>query len=109
MVVLLLPLCMKTATERRVVYFHYLKKMYPKLQENSISWVGGSIIFKKEAILLQEISKRFFLSVWYGSGLVHISNIARARVPSVATVFEVGEQVKVMAIKSPSPTKYAFR
>jgi small subunit ribosomal protein S1 len=42
------------------------------------------------------------------SGLVHISNIARARVPSVATVFEVGEQVKVMAIKSPSPTKYAF-
>ncbi len=40
---------------------------------------------------------------------MHISNIARARVPSVATVFEVGEQVKVMAIKSPSPTKYAFR
>jgi hypothetical protein len=45
MVVLLLPLFMKTATERRVVYFHYLKKMYPKLQENSISWVDGGIIF----------------------------------------------------------------
>jgi predicted RNA-binding protein with RPS1 domain len=40
--------------------------------------------------------------------LVHISNMARARVPSVATVFEVGEQVKVIAIKSPIPTKYAF-
>jgi hypothetical protein len=45
MVVLLLPLFMKIATERRVVYFHYLKKMYPKLRENSISWVGGGIIF----------------------------------------------------------------
>jgi hypothetical protein len=75
MVVLLLSLFMKTATERRVIYFHYFKKMYPKLRENSISWVSGGIIFSKEPILLQEISKCFFFSVWYGSGLVHINNI----------------------------------
>ncbi|CAM6018346.1 unnamed protein product [Sphagnum balticum] len=42
------------------------------------------------------------------SGLLHISNIARAHIPQVEDVFDAGEQVKVMVVKAPSNCRIAF-
>lgn len=49
------------------------------------------------------------LSVWCGSGLIHISNIARGLIHQVSDVFEIGEQIKMMAVESPVPNRVAFR
>jgi small subunit ribosomal protein S1 len=43
------------------------------------------------------------------SGLLHISNIARAHIPQVEDVFDAGEQVKVMVVKASSNCRIAFR
>lgn len=42
-------------------------------------------------------------------GMIHISNIADGRINQVSDVFEVGEQVKVILVKSPVPGRLAFR
>ena len=41
--------------------------------------------------------------------MIHISNIADGRISGVSEVFEIGEQVKVILIKSPVPDRLAFR
>jgi hypothetical protein len=43
------------------------------------------------------------------SGLLHISKIARARIHDIRDVFSIGEQVKVMVVKSPIKNGIAFR
>lgn len=48
-------------------------------------------------------------SVWCGSGLIHISNIARGLIHQVSDVFEIGEQIKMMVVESPVPNRVAFR
>ncbi|XP_020240908.1 uncharacterized protein LOC109819562 isoform X2 [Asparagus officinalis] len=70
----------------------------------------------KEGTLLDGTVRRIFQ---YGaqirigdtnrSGLLHISNITRARVPSVSEVLEVGEKLKVLVVKSMFPDKIALR
>jgi hypothetical protein len=60
MVVLLLPLFMKTATERRVVYFHYLKKMYPKLQKTPLVGLLGTSYFKGRLFSCRKFQSVFF-------------------------------------------------
>ncbi|CAM6020518.1 unnamed protein product [Sphagnum balticum] len=42
------------------------------------------------------------------SGLLHISKIARARIHDIRDVFIIGEQVKVMVVKSPIKNAIAF-
>lgn len=41
--------------------------------------------------------------------MIHISKIADARITHVSDVFEVGEPVKVIMVKSPIPDRLAFR
>lgn len=43
------------------------------------------------------------------SGLLHISNITRARVTSVSDLLTVDEKVKVLVVKSMFPNKIALR
>jgi ribosomal protein S1 len=43
------------------------------------------------------------------SGLLHISKIARARIHDIRDIFSIGEQVKVMVVKSPIKNGIAFR
>jgi len=42
-------------------------------------------------------------------GMIHKSNIADGFINQVSDVFEVGEQVKVILVKSPIPDRLAFR
>lgn len=42
-------------------------------------------------------------------GLIHVSNITVGRVEKVSAVFEVGDQVKVVLVKSLVPDRLAFR
>ena len=46
---------------------------------------------------------------FYCSGILHISNIARARIKDVRDVFTIGEDVKVMVVTSPIKNRIAFR
>ena len=48
----------------------------------------------------------FFLS---HSGLLHISNITRARITSVSDLLVVDEKVKVLVVKSMFPGKISLR
>lgn len=48
-------------------------------------------------------------SLVFCSGLLHISKIARARIHDIRDVFSIGEQVKVMVVKSPIKNGIAFR
>lgn len=48
----------------------------------------------------------FFL---YHSGLLHISNITRARITSVSDLLVVDEKVKVLVVKSMFPGKISLR
>lgn len=41
-------------------------------------------------------------------GMIHVSNIANALIKQVSDVFELGEQIKVMVVKSPVPGRLAF-
>lgn len=43
------------------------------------------------------------------SGLLHISNISRARVESVGDLLQVDEKVKVLVVKSMFPDKISLR
>jgi hypothetical protein len=48
-------------------------------------------------------------SLVFCSGLLHISKIARARIHDIRDIFSIGEQVKVMVVKSPIKNGIAFR
>ncbi|KAG0564891.1 hypothetical protein KC19_8G148200 [Ceratodon purpureus] len=41
-------------------------------------------------------------------GMIHISNIASARIGQVSDVFELGEQIKMLSVESPVPDRYSF-
>ena len=43
------------------------------------------------------------------SGLLHVSNITRARVTSVSDLLSVGEKVNVLVVKSMFPDKISLR
>ena len=43
------------------------------------------------------------------SGVLHISNISQARVSNIASVFSIGEEVKVMVIPSSKRNKLSLR
>jgi hypothetical protein len=53
--------------------------------------------------------RAFMWSLVFCSGLLHISKIARARIHDIRDVFSIGEQVKVMVVKSPIKNGIAFR
>eukprot|EP01018_Ginkgo_biloba_P026873 Gb_23363 [translate_table: standard] len=71
--------------------------------------------YLREGMLLEGTIRRIFS---YGvqvrvdgtsiSGLLHISNISRARVPSVKDLFSEGEKVKVMVVRSMFTNKISF-
>ncbi|XP_047159911.1 protein PIGMENT DEFECTIVE 338, chloroplastic-like isoform X2 [Vigna umbellata] len=42
------------------------------------------------------------------SGLLHVSDITRARIPSITNILSVGEKVKVLVVKSQSPDKISL-
>ncbi|XP_022631837.1 uncharacterized protein LOC106778238 [Vigna radiata var. radiata] len=42
------------------------------------------------------------------SGLLHVSDITRARIPSITDILSVGEKVKVLVVKSHSPDKISL-
>ena len=43
------------------------------------------------------------------SGLLHVSDITRARIPSITDMLSVDEKVKVLVVKSRSPDKISLR
>lgn len=73
------------------------------------------MLYLKEGTLLEGTVRKIFpygAQVRIGdtnrSGLLHISKITHARVPSVGEVLEVDEKVKVLVIKSMFPDKVAL-
>ncbi|XP_020106204.1 uncharacterized protein LOC109722523 [Ananas comosus] len=73
------------------------------------------MMYLKEGTLLQGTVRKIFpygAQVRIGetnrSGLLHISNITHSRVNSVSDVLKVGEEVKVLVIKSMFPDKIAL-
>lgn len=65
------------------------------------------LIIQEERFL--HVFERQSFNGYYCSGILHISNIARARIKDVRDVFTIGEDVKVMVVTSPIKNRIAFR
>ncbi|KAK1305493.1 hypothetical protein QJS10_CPA10g00562 [Acorus calamus] len=72
-------------------------------------------VYLKEGTLLEGTVRKIFsygaqvrLGKTNRSGLMHISNITRARVSSVSEILEVDEKVKVLVVKSMFPDKISL-
>ncbi|RVW37398.1 hypothetical protein CK203_081646 [Vitis vinifera] len=67
---------------------------------SSVVVLEAVVMFTKMAVVLMNST---------AVGLLHISNITRARVTSVSDLLTVDEKVKVMVVKSMFPNKIALR
>lgn len=75
-----------------------------QIMEYTMRSVDAGFHFNLCKFITIDASSRMFLS-----GLLHVSNITRSRVTSVSDLLAVGENVKVLVVKSMFPDKISLR